>query len=658
MLFIKYKMINLFANIKIIDYFCGVFCYELFNCLNIYSMKKIFTFIFVSVLTLSCWGTEVTIGSGSAYNSSLTPYNTNAQYSISQCIYTADELSAAGLSEGAKISKIAFKSGSATVTRVWDLYITHRVLDIASKLGASYYIQPVTDADNYFSGEISTATNGNFTQLILSKNFVWDGTSHLCITLYDKTGTSAGVKYAKVTTGHPEGRSIYTSGNTEYKPKNSSSKITCTNCSDRPIIQITYTTGGAPVPSLTATCSQTNFGIFAKDYEVKQSTITVTGENLTEDVSITADAGMSVSPINLSKEAVMADGGAIVTVTTTNAFMTNKKVTVSANSLSKSITFIGEEAVFTDRLSVAYMNNQTAIGGYANLTAASTKIESVDASNHSFVIGTLSTATIDYESVPGTYVANGTISGLKVKKTGESAYKAFAFNYTAPVVTGITIDENADNSAVLAAKDGQSVTVNFTRSLTQGMYNTICLPIALNVANVSTTFGYDCSLISLASSTYKDGVITLNFEDESELEAGKPYLVQPTKAVTNPVFNSWLVSAELHPVETTYADFIPVFSPTVLEQSKSILFLGADNELFWPTEAGTIKGLRCYFRVHVDDSSIPSGAPVRMVIGRGTPTDISQTADKQISAQKVIENGHIFIERNGVRYNLNGQIVK
>ncbi|MCQ2323256.1 MAG: hypothetical protein MJZ53_00160 [Paludibacteraceae bacterium] len=624
-------------------------------------MKKIFTFIFVSVLALSCWGTEYQVGNGTHSTDNHVPmsFGAGTGYSLSQQIYTSEELLAAGMTEGL-ITEIQFcYANTSAYERTWEVYITKPMK--SSKEKSNYQFAEFYSAgDLAFSGKVNIPSTKTWYKVKLDTPYAWDGESNIMITINDITGTTISFsRYDSTYVVSDRGVYIYNSSS----PYNIANIGPLTPTKSSSIPKIKFTIGSdAPVatPTLTLDKNSVNLGTLDAQYETVEQTFVVKGSDLTNDVTISAATGLQVSPSSITKEdiATAGDAGVQVTVSNTSAFTYNSpQVTVSStDAVSKQLTVTGTVAAYSDKSTINFLKNAGS-NTYCTLSVVPT-ISAVDASNKIITISKLGTIDVDYSLVDGSYAVNGTISNLKGKLINEHLFKAFAFNYTAPVVTGITIDENADNSAVLATNDGQSVTVNFTRSLTQGMYNTICLPIALNEAFLESTFGTSCSLISLASSTYEDGVITLNFEEERELEAGKPYLVKPTKVVTNPVFNSWLVSAELHPVETTYADFIPVFSPTVLEQSKSILFLGADNELFWPTEAGTIKGLRCYFRVHVDDSPIPSGAPVRMVIGRGTPTDISQTADKQISAQKVIENGHIFIERNGVRYNLNGQIVK
>lgn len=52
------------------------------------------------------------------------------------------------------------------------------------------------------------------------------------------------------------------------------------------------------------------------------------------------------------------------------------------------------------------------------------------------------------------------------------------------------------------------------------------------------------------------------------------------------------------------------------------------------------------------------GAPLRMVVRHNTPTGVESTQLSAISSQKVIENGQLVIIREGVRYNVVGQIIK
>ena len=60
------------------------------------------------------------------------------------------------------------------------------------------------------------------------------------------------------------------------------------------------------------------------------------------------------------------------------------------------------------------------------------------------------------------------------------------------------------------------------------------------------------------------------------------------------------------PLDTKYADYIGIYDNlTFEEERKDILYLGAENELFYPSpeadESVTIGAFRCYFELHLSE---------------------------------------------------------
>ena len=66
---------------------------------------------------------------------------------------------------------------------------------------------------------------------------------------------------------------------------------------------------------------------------------------------------------------------------------------------------------------------------------------------------------------------------------------------------------------------------------------------------------------------------------------------------------------------------------------------------------GTLKAHRAYVVVG-------NSAPKRMRFVFDTETDIDRVEQPYMAAKKYIENGMLIIEKNGVRYNIQGQIIK
>ena len=82
--------------------------------------------------------------------------------------------------------------------------------------------------------------------------------------------------------------------------------------------------------------------------------------------------------------------------------------------------------------------------------------------------------------------------------------------------------------------------------------------------------------------------------------------------ITSPVFSNVTISTSLHPVATTTAEgvvitFAGAYSPLFIGlENKSLLYLGANNTLFYPNTAITINSCRAHFRLQ----GIEAGDPV------------------------------------------------
>jgi len=101
------------------------------------------------------------------------------------------------------------------------------------------------------------------------------------------------------------------------------------------------------------------------------------------------------------------------------------------------------------------------------------------------------------------------------------------------------------------------------------------------------------TLKTLASSDYDadNGTLTLTFADATAIEGGRPYLVKWTTTgadITDPVFNSVTINGTMGGCAgSMYVDFMGTFSPvTLAANDKSMLYVGADNTLYYPSATG------------------------------------------------------------------------
>ena len=139
-----------------------------------------YTFSVTSDMDLVAHFAEGTmIGDGGDATSSYLPSYNFYDYSLSQQIYTVEELGAPGL-----ITSIAFYNAGAEKTRTYDFYMKNTEKSAFS--GASDW-ETVTDADKVFSGSV-TMTADAWTFIVLDNPFIYDGSSNVVLVSDDNTG--------------------------------------------------------------------------------------------------------------------------------------------------------------------------------------------------------------------------------------------------------------------------------------------------------------------------------------------------------------------------------------------------------------------------------------------------------------------------------------
>ena len=191
---------------------------------------------------------------------------------------------------------------------------------------------------------------------------------------------------------------------------------------------------------------------------------------------------------------------------------------------------------------------------------------------------------------------------------------------------GIRLDEAADNSPVLAKKDGQQANVSLTRTLQAGGYNTFAAPFAIG-SDVLTAKGITAKQLTASAFDSKTDVLSLTFATVTSLEAGKPYLVKVGTNVENPTFEGVTISSTATTTETDAVDFIPTLGVTAITaDAQSILFLSAGNRIYNPAAADSqqIKGFRAYFLLKGDAASARSFC---LDFGDGETTGIREMED-------------------------------
>ena len=238
-------------------------------------------------------------------------------------------------------------------------------------------------------------------------------------------------------------------------------------------------------------------------------------------------------------------------------------------------------------------------------------------------------------------------------ESSNSARAVFLDDDEAALRILLRLSENSNNSSIADNRD-IVVDVALTRSLTSSQYNTFCLPFNLNNAQLEAIFGVGYDLEQFDHSNFDGETLELAFVRRYELTEGQPYLIKPSVDVVNPYFEGVTIydgnpgSDEFD----AHIYFYGTFGPTSLEGgNKNLLFLGANDELFWPEATGNIKGFRAYFEVQAGS---PARRAIRACINtRNTPTGI-ENQKSQITNQKFLKDGQLFIIRDNKTYNVLG----
>ena len=159
---------------------------------------------------------RIEIGSGTA-SSNYLPTRAQRSYSLTQQIYTTEELGAAG-----NIVSIEFyKNNTAGCNRNIDIYM---ISTAKSSFSSNSDWIHVSNADKVFSGTVNFLNN-NWTTIELTTPFAYDGTNNVAIIVDDNTGSSSGSYYSYpsfLTYSSATYQSIYyNSSSSNYNPTSS-----------------------------------------------------------------------------------------------------------------------------------------------------------------------------------------------------------------------------------------------------------------------------------------------------------------------------------------------------------------------------------------------------------------------------------------------------
>lgn len=157
---------------------------------------------------------------------------------------------------------------------------------------------------------------------------------------------------------------------------------------------------------------------------------------------------------------------------------------------------------------------------------------------------------------------------------------------------------NVLNEASINTFVAQStVDVQLKRSLSPEHWNSFCVPFTISADVIAEKFGAGTMVYTFGS---MNGNV-MNFKASTTIEAGKPYIVKPTKTVVDPTFTGVNI-VESDPVKSGENGFYmqgTYGAKTDLTTDGTNLFLGDGNKFYKPsgTTTAKMKGMRAFFIV-------------------------------------------------------------
>ena len=245
-----------------------------------------------------------------------------------------------------------------------------------------------------------------------------------------------------------------------------------------------------------------------------------------------------------------------------------------------------------------------------------------------------------YNSEKSTWTGSANSVSLMFKSTVK--FTSMTVTYAKVKTPTVTFNEEEANDDALHNNENKTVNVTMKRTIGTGYLNPVCFPFAMNATQITEVFG-EGSKVSSMSMDMPDG--NLHFDYVETMEAGMPYLVEPTKASTTIEVKNVKISklsgekSEAIDNNSIVYTFQGTFEPYTFKTNDGTeLFLGKDNTLYMPQRAGQMmKGFRAYFTTDAKTNEFPK------VVVNGQTTTISSLMSGKTMTGKV--------------YNLNGQYV-
>ena len=219
--------------------------------------------------------------------------------------------------------------------------------------------------------------------------------------------------------------------------------------------------------------------------------------------------------------------------------------------------------------------------------------------------------------------------------TDQDNYKT---NVSTINATALTYNEAATNTF----KEITNTNLTINRPMASDKWNTFCVPFALTTEQIKATFGDRTQVREYEGANGN----VLTFKEATDIKAGTPYLIKPTKAAEKYIFNGVdITTTEEAKVGDGDIKFCGVYNQTNVNTlaTADTHVSGIVGSMVKRAQAGTsIKGFRAYF-------SVPNSTP------ESAEAALRVTIDGETTGIDAIEG---FETTTPTRvYNLSGQYV-
>lgn len=199
-----------------------------------------------------------------------------------------------------------------------------------------------------------------------------------------------------------------------------------------------------------------------------------------------------------------------------------------------------------------------------------------------------------------------------------------------PSVVGSS--EYCSNKKAIEEWMNKQMDITLYRSfVADGGYYSLCLPFEVSQEQLKDAFGVSTEAFSFANASIANGEYNVFLSAETGiLTAGTPYIIKPSKDVTNPVFNDVTVIASIgKPVTSNQVTFKGILDPSKMtKDNKSQRFLGGSNglTLLYPNTEAFIYPTRAYFE-------FPSASNAKIGFSDETPNGLDEVSAPSCTAK-------------------------